>query len=302
MDESIQKQTILIIDDEPTIIHALSQILLPRYEVKLAKDGKSGIALARKYDIDLILLDIVMPNMSGFDVLIALKESSRTRDIPIILVTGSDSVESEEMGLSLGAVDFIRKPFAAAIVTLRVGLHLRLINQMRTIERFSLTDGLTEINNRRYYEQQLKAEWSRAIRKKTCLSLLMLDIDFFKLYNDKYGHLCGDLCLKTTAGVLKDSVNRGDDRVFRWGGEEFAVILPETPQEGAKAVAEKIRMTIAATPIPIGKENTYVTASIGVSTVFPSLESIVDDFCKVLDEALYSAKQNGRNRVEAMNM
>ena len=302
MTDNIRKQTILIIDDEPIVIRALSDILLSKYEVKLARDGKTGLELAQKFGIDLILLDVVMPDMSGFDVLVALKTSEKTISIPVIFITGSSSIESEERGLSLGAVDYIRKPFAPAIVNLRVGLHLQLINQMRIIERFSLTDGLTEISNRRFYEQQLKSEWGRAIRNKACLSLLMLDIDYFKLFNDKLGHLCGDLCLKTIAGIIRDTVKRGTDFVFRWGGEEFAVILPDTPQEGAKNVAEQIRSNIAETPIPVGEEDVYVTVSIGLSTIIPDTESSMEAFCGILDNALYAAKQNGRNRVEVINL
>lgn len=302
MSDSVQEQTILIIDDSPMIISFLSRILMPKYNLRIAKDGEAGLELARNHDIDLILLDLTMPGISGFDVLAALKGCETTRAIPVIIITGSESSADEELGLTLGAVDYIRKPFLETIVILRVSLHLQLISQMRIIEKFSLTDGLTGIHNRRYFDQQLEAEWSRAIRNGTCLSLLMLDIDRFKLFNDSHGHFGGDLCLKTVARVLKDSVKRKTDFVFRWGGEEFTVLLPDTHAEGVKLIAEQIRSNVAEAPISLAEDKTvYVTVSIGASTVFPKSADNLGDFCKLADDALYEAKENGRNHVVAYN-
>jgi diguanylate cyclase (GGDEF)-like protein len=295
------KKIILIIDDDPLILGALSNILLTGYHVKVARDGATGLVLADKYDVDLIILDIVMKHMSGYEVLEKLRTNERTKNIPIIFITEREDRKEEIKALSSGAVDFIRKPIVPEVVNLRVGLHMKLIKQMRIIERFSLTDGLTGVNNRRCFNQQFESEWNRAARNGLPISLLMADIDCFKAFNDKHGHLNGDLALKTIASVLVKTVLRGTDYVFRWGGEEFAVILPETPVEGAAIVAEKIRQNIEATPIAIANETVYVTISIGASAIVPkpgTYPSGSSEFTESIDKALYSAKRNGRNRVE----
>jgi len=298
-----EQSCVLIIDDDPLMLGALSSILSPHYLIKAARSGETGLLLTEKYDIDLILLDLVMKGMSGYEVLEKLKANEKTKHIPVIFITGSDSQTDEKKALENGAVDFIRKPFEASIVTLRVGIHLKLLNQMRTIERFSLTDGLTSVNNRRCFDKQIELEWNRAARNSSWISLLMLDIDNFKQFNDTYGHMNGDIALKTVANTLKETVQRGTDYVFRWGGEEFAAILPETPIEGAKIVAEKIRTCINETPIVICNKQVDVTISVGASSIIPkpgSYPFTIEKFCDVVDRSLYKAKQLGRNRVQAI--
>ena len=173
---------------------------------------------------------------------------------------------------------------------------------MKIIESFSLTDGLTGVNNRRSFEQIIKAEWNRAKRAKEWLGILILDIDKFKQFNDKYGHLAGDTCLKTVAGVMQKTVTRGNDFVFRWGGEEFAVLLPCSSLEGTVTVAERILENIAATPVQCGCETIFVTSSIGAGAIIPPADAdyseAFGEFFSNLDKALYRAKMNGRNRVE----
>ena len=296
-----EKKIVLIIDDDPLMLGALSTILLPSYHVKAARDGATGLVLAHKYDVDLILLDVVMKNMNGYEVLSELKENESTKDIPVIFITGRDSTGEEVKALSSGAVDYIRKPIVPEVVTLRVGIHMQLLDQMRIIERFSLTDGLTGISNRRSFDRQLEAEWNRAARNGAPMSMLMMDVDFFKNFNDTYGHLNGDYALKTVANILVNAVKRGTDYVFRWGGEEFAVIMPETPIEGAIKVAERIRKNVANTPIIMGGEYVQITLSIGASTITPEPASYpwaAADFSEKVDSLLYKAKRNGRNRVE----
>jgi diguanylate cyclase (GGDEF)-like protein len=295
------KKIILVIDDDPLMLGALTSILSPVYHVKAARDGSTGLVLANKYDVDLILLDVVMKNMSGYEVLDALKENDKTKETPVIFITGREGTGEEAKALSSGAVDYIRKPVVPEIVLLRVGIHMQLLMQMRIIERFSLTDGLTGANNRRCFDQQLEVEWNRAARNGAPLSMLMLDIDHFKKFNDTYGHLNGDHALKTVASVLTSTIKRGSDYVFRWGGEEFAVLLPETPINGATKVAEKIRKNISAEPIVMGKDTVHITTSIGVSSIIPNPATYpwgAAEFCEGLDKALYRAKENGRNRVE----
>jgi len=297
------KQCILLIDDDPAQLMALGRILSPQYEVKMAKSGAAGIDLAGKQSIDLILLDLIMQDMSGFEALLRLKENSQTKDLPVILISDSLSSEDEAKGLALGAVDYIRKPYTEIIVNLRVKIHLQLITQMKTIKNLSLTDGLTGINNQRSFEQILKSTWSYARRAKGCFSVLMLDIDSFKLFNDKYGLLNGDICLKHVVGTIENSLARGSDTIYRWDGAKFAILLPATPLDGAMIVAERIRENIASAPIHLGGEPVFVTVSIGVSAIAPAdikknFDEGYEDFCMDLDKALYAAKENGRNRIE----
>ena len=303
MNEENQKQCILVIDDDPMQLMILGHILSPHYDVKMTKSGEAGLKLAAKYNVDLILLDLVMQDMSGFDVLSLLKATEETKHIPVIFITGSVSNEDEAKGLALGAVDYIRKPFTEVVVGLRVKIHLQLITQMRTIENLSLTDGLTGIYNRRSFDQMIKSVWSHAKRADEFFSVLMLDIDKFKQFNDTHGHLNGDICLKTIATTIQKTLERKSDNVYRWGGEEFAVILPYTPIDGAMIIAERIREKLAATPIQIDNEVVFVTVSIGAASISPSTansDTAFVDFFTNLDKALYVAKQNGRNRVERM--
>ena len=282
------------------MLSALNLILSSKYTVKSARSGETGLLIAEKYDIELIILDLVMKGMSGYDVLATLKSNDKTKDIPVIFITSSEARGDEVRALTSGAVDYIKKPFVADIVTLRVGIHLKLLEQMRTIERFSLTDGLTGVNNRRYFEQQMQKEWVRASRNGTWLSLLMIDIDHFKKFNDTYGHLNGDIALKTMSQVLTSSVQRGSDYVFRWGGEEFAIILPDTPIEGTRLVGEKIRANVQSTPVICGNDSINITVSLGASSIIPTpsnCPNTTTEFIGEVDKALYKAKSLGRNRV-----
>ncbi|MCL2520869.1 MAG: diguanylate cyclase [Spirochaetaceae bacterium] len=297
-----KKQCILIIDDSPVQLAVLGHILAPSYDVMLAKNGELGLKLAEENNIDLILLDLIMEGMSGFEVLVKFKESAKTRAIPVIFVTGSDNIEDEQKGLQLGAVDYIRKPFIEEIVILRVGLQLKLINQMKTIENFSLTDSLTGICNRHSFNKTIQEMWLTAAERHEPLSMLVLDIDKFKNFNDKHGHLNGDICLKTVAQAIQSYVDGGKGHAFRWGGEEFVILLPATEIDKALTIAEEVREKIAATPIQLREETCFVTGSIGAGSIKPTANLSFDDgfnkFYTNIDEALYQAKENGRNRVE----
>ena len=297
---SCKKPCILIIDDSPLGLRATSNILSPMYEVKSASGGREGIEIAKETKVDLILLDLNMPGMSGFEVLCELKDTEKTADIPVIIITASESSNDEVRGLALGASDFIRKPIDA-VVSFRVGMCLQLISQMKMIEKFGLVDGVTGINNRRSFDQTIKTEWIHALRNKTCIGLMMIDIDKFKQFNDEYGHINGDLCLQNISQVMVNTVLRGNDSVFRWGGEEFAVILPATPLDGVFEVAERVRRNVEETEIYLNDIITRVTVSIGVGSITPTspfdASSEYDDFCEKIDKALYKAKKEGRNRV-----
>ena len=294
-----EKQSILVIEDSPIQIKVLSHILSSTYDVRVATSGKKGILLAQKYSIDLILLDIIMDDMTGFEVLDTLKKSERTKNIPVIFISSMDTSEDEVRGLSAGAVDYITKPFTNEVVQLRVGLHMKLIEQMRTIENLSLYDSLTGIRNRRSFNLTMQEEWEKAVDNGHSISMIMLDIDRFKLFNDKYGHLCGDICLKAVAHALK--ITRNNDLVFRWGGEEFAVLLPNTSLIDAERLAERLREAVAATPIEYKPGlTTTVTISLGAGEIFPQTTDTPELFCAEVDRALYKAKENGRNRVETI--
>jgi len=300
---SEQKQCILIIDDSPMQLVALENILAPLYDTKLAKTGAEGVRIAQSTNIDLILLDLVLPDESGFDVLRQLKQSKDTMDIPVIFVTGRVSCEDEATGLNIGAVDYIRKPFTDVVVKLRVEIHLRIVAQMKFIENISLTDGLTGISNRRSFDNVVRSTWNHARRTNDCFGMLMLDIDKFKIFNETYGHLNGDICLKTVASTMSKSLTRGTDSVYRWGGEEFVIILPSTDLEGSMLVAERVRENIENTAIDLGNETTSVTISTGAGSIAPNnmdFDTHFLGFSTKVNQALFQAKNNGRNRVESI--
>jgi len=292
------KNKILIVDDDRSNIMALNHILKPSYSTHVAINGKTAIEIAGQYAPDLILLDIVMPDMDGFEVLAELKRGNSLSRIPVIVITSLDSMEDEEAGFFLGAVDYITKPFRAPIVKARVKTHLRMVEYVREIERFGMIDTLTGLPNRRNFDERIGIEWNRAAREKEPLSVLMIDADNFKGYNDKYGHMQGDVLLYTIAEIFTKTVKRAGDFVARWGGEEFAVLLPNTDRDGAATVAEQIRANIENAAIAHHDgTTTTVTVSIGVNTEFPADGKTINDFIVKADNMLYSAKAAGKNRV-----
>ncbi len=292
------KFSILIVDDEKTNLDVLNHILKNEYTIYVAKSGEMAIKRAVDDRPDLILLDILMPDMSGYEVLKELKENDVTRDIPVIFITGLASAADEEKGFLLGAVDYITKPFNNAIVKSRVRTHLKTVQQMRTIERMGMIDALTEIPNRRSFDEKISVEWKRAIREGETISILSVDADCFKQYNDTYGHLQGDILLQTLAKVFVSVLKRPTDFVARVGGEEFEIILPSTELKGAANIAEEIRQGVEKMEIPsMGNDATNITVSIGVAARKPKNG---DDYIELLDEAdreLYRAKNQGRNCV-----
>ncbi|MCL2219690.1 MAG: diguanylate cyclase [Chitinispirillia bacterium] len=292
------KTKILIVDDERSNIVALNHILKPTYATLVAINGESAIEIARQALPDLILLDIIMPDMTGFEVLADLKRESALRKIPVIIITALDSTEDEETGFYLGAVDYITKPFRDPIVRARVKTHLRMAEYTREIERFGMMDPLTGLPNRRSLDARVNVEWGRSVREKEPLSAFMIDVDNFKAYNDKYGHMQGDVLLQTVAAVFSKTVRRSGDFVARWGGEEFTILLPNTDKDAAISIAEQIRANVEGTIVhrPNG-ESTNVTVSIGVNTREPGIESTVSEFLVRADNLLYAAKREGKNRV-----
>lgn len=301
MNENRVLSSVLVVDDDRSNLDVLAHILKPLYTVQVAKSGMGALKRAHELQPDLILLDIVMPDMNGFEVLAELKAADETRHIPVIFITGLNHVEDEEKGFLLGAVDYIVKPFKTAIVKARVRTHLRIVRQMRTIEKLCLIDALTDIPNRRSLDRQLEIEWGRAMRNQTPLSLLVLDVDRFKNFNDTYGHPQGDVLLQYLAQLLSSSLKRPADFTARMGGEEFAVLLPDTHVEGAQTLAEEIRIKTEAMRIPYLDDTPElsVTVSIGVACLVPGPGDTLDRLVADADNALYAAKKAGRNRVSA---
>ena len=293
-----EKNSVLIIDDQETTITVLTNILNNEYIIYSAGNGRSGIAAAKKYSPDIILLDVLMFDMDGFEVITELKKSDETKDIPVIFITNLVNYADEEKGLALGAVDYIAKPFSPAIVKLRLRNQIKIITHMHTIEKYSMFDQLTEIPNRRSFDMQIKKEWARAHREKTMFSILMIDLDNFKKYNDSYGHLQGDKALKEVVNVFLKVLKRPGDFAARWGGEEFVILLPCTDSKGAYEIAEQIRKGVQSTDIPLDSHvNTMITVSIGINTQEYGQNSTINEFTDNADKALYSAKNKGRNQV-----
>lgn len=293
-----EKMRILIVDDERSNITILNHILKPAYSTLVAIDGKTAIEIARQTMPDLILLDIVMPDLSGYEVLTILKRDEAMCRIPVMIITALDSADDEEKGLNLGAADYITKPFHDTVVKARVKTHLKMVEYIREIERFGMTDMLTGLPNKRSFNERITAEWSRAKREKEPLSILMIDLDDFKAYNDTYGHLQGDVILANVADIFRSVVKRNGDFVCRWGGEEFAILLPNTDLDSAFFVAENIRKAMEKMAVAtIDGKMTSVTVSIGVNCEVPLVNGEFSEFIAKADGLLYAAKKGGKNQV-----
>ena len=297
-----KKRSVLIIDDSQLDVSVLKQILDQDYIVTSAKDGREGLEVAKKLLPDVIVLDIIMPEMDGFEVIKVLKRDEQLKAIPVIFITGLTNVKEEETGLVLGGSDFILKPFSPEIVKLRVGIQVRLLDYISKIEHISMRCSMTGIPNRRSFDERLAMEWKRARRANHSMSILMIDIDHFKKYNDTYGHLNGDLVLQVIAKTIMKVILRPGDFAARWGGEEFIVLLPETDLDGALNVAERLRSSVEDTEICLcDGQITKTTVSVGVNTHIPSGGCVVSDFINSADDALYAAKAKGRNQVCSYN-
>ena len=292
------KNSILIIDDSDLNITVLSRILEANYTVHIAKDGFEGVNAAKTLLPDLILLDIVMPEIDGFETIAALKTLEQTKEIPVIFITGLATVENEVKGLLLGGTDYITKPFSEAIVKLRVANQISLSNYKRAIENLTIFDSLTGIPGKLNFEARMPVEWRRAIREKTQLSLLMSDIDDFSSYNEKYGHPQGDKLLKTIAGIMSQKLLLPNDFAARIKGGTFAVLLHDIGRDGAVAVAESIRTTISNTKFTQADgEEISVHLSTGIDTRLPTSANYLADFLRYAEDAMANAKSQGGNSV-----
>ncbi|HYY15552.1 MAG TPA: diguanylate cyclase, partial [Gammaproteobacteria bacterium] len=307
------RQKILVIDDTPANIQILHAVLRNAHTIFFATSGRDGIGMAQREAPDLILLDIMMPEMDGYEVCAELKSDPRTSQIPVIFITAMGSEEDEAKGLACGAVDYITKPISPPIVQARVRSHLELKRHRDALEELThelekknrelamlaMKDGLTGLANRRSFNEVLDAEINRARRSRRYLSLILCDVDFFKSYNDHYGHVAGDGCLQAIGELLLATFKRASDLPARYGGEEFAVILPDIEPADAVQLAERLRQEMAVRNIPhaFSAAAPHVTLSFGVVGAKASRERNAAWYVNEADKALYRAKEGGRNRV-----
>ncbi|MFM2310746.1 MAG: hypothetical protein RLZZ04_22 [Cyanobacteriota bacterium] len=319
--------SILVVDDRPNNIELLTVILtLQGYRVEQAEQGNLAISSAMSRPPDIILLDISQPDMDSFEVCQKLKADPHTQDIPIIFISAVNETNRKIKAFDYGASDYITKPFQIEEVIARINsqiqisrlktelkaknAHLerellkreltekKLLNLNQQLGKLAAIDGLTQVANRRIFDEFLAREWQRAQREEHNLALIMADIDHFKLYNDNLGHHSGDFCLRRVAQAITKTVKRPADLVARYGGEEFAIILPQTSPENALQVAETIRLQIKrlALPHPESSVGDYVSLSLGVTCVIPQSRYTKKQLLITADKALYQAKKQGRDR------
>ena len=296
-----RRPKLLIVDDQAINIRLLHQLFREECEIFMATSGEQALALCRSLLPDLVLLDVIMDGMSGHEVCQQLKADPDTRDIPVIFVTAQQEETDEEYGLSLGAVDFISKPISPNIVRARVKTHITLKLQGDLLRNLAMLDGLTGIPNRRQFDDELMRQWRQGCRDNTPLSLIMLDVDYFKRYNDRYGHQAGDHCLQAIAVVLAERLGRPHDLVARYGGEEFAGVLPNTPLASAVHLADSMCSAVRELAIEhlASEVARVVTISLGVVCAIPSQTGTPQQLLEAADRQLYRAKEAGRARVAA---
>lgn len=294
-----QRPKLLIVDDQAFNIRLLHELFHEDYEVFMASDGTEAIQQCLSISPDLVLLDINMPDLSGYEVCKMLQADLRTQHIPVIFLTGQNNEEDEVKGLALGAVDFISKPVKPFQVRARVRIHLALKVQADILRSIAMIDGLTGVANRRKFDEDFQLAWRQAVRNQRELSIIMMDVDHFKRYNDRYGHQQGDGCLIAVARCLQGAVNRPYDLVARYGGEEFICMLPETGFDGAMHLAQHLCVAVRELCLPHDASDSagHVTLSMGVASTKVQNEQQSAAFLQCADQQLYLAKQSGRNRV-----
>jgi diguanylate cyclase (GGDEF)-like protein len=325
--ENSDHSIILIVDDTPANLAVLSDCFDEAgFEVWVARDGASALRKIEFERPDLILLDVLMPRMDGFETCQLLKQDPAMANVPVIFMTALADIENRIKGLSMGAVDYITKPFQIEEVLVRVTTHLKICHLTRALEqknrllqqeieehrrtenalqaanqelqRLAGLDSLTQIANRRRFEEYLDTEWRRHQREGQPLGLILSDIDYFKQYNDAYGHQLGDECLQQIAQTIKRQLKRPADLVARYGGEEFVIVLPNTDAAGALSVAKQIQSSISNLKLDHAKSeiSPFITLSLGVTSQIPTSNGNPKQMVALADRGLYEAKKQGRNR------
>ena len=325
---------ILIVDDQPANLLAMEGVLEGMgADLLTASSGQEALALMLKHEFAMVLLDVQMPDMDGFETAALMRGMKQTRHLPIIFVTAI-SKEDEHVfrGYDAGAVDFLFKPVNPVILRSKVEIFLKINRQQQLLEKktmeldqkveellvlkaqleeanqqleeLSRTDALTGLANRRHFKETLATEWRRALRNGQSLALIMADLDAFKSFNDTYGHLAGDDCLRKIAVALRSPLMRPSDLAARFGGEEFVILLPGTDLEGGAYLAEAIRQDVEKLAIPHVDSDTggLVTMSFGVAAVKPDATLVDLNLVCAADKALYMAKEEGKNCCVAINL
>ncbi|MCX8045223.1 MAG: diguanylate cyclase [Desulfobacterota bacterium] len=295
--------TVLVIDDNEVIRRLAKTLLTKRnYAVETAKNGQEGIEIAKRIKPQVILLDVMMPGMDGYEVCKRIKEDAEIADIPVIIVTSKTETFDRIHGLEIGAADYVMKPFDQGELLARIATQVKLKNlydelqeKNRILEEMTRKDGLTDLFNRRYFQERIAEEFSRARRYDFPMSFIMFDIDHFKEINDSYGHQAGDDVLRNLARILVNHI-RDVDVPARYGGEEFSLILPHTTLKNAVIFAERLREEVAKHPFLFHEKRIPVTISLGVAGIPDNNPSSCNELIRFADEALYRAKQAGRNR------
>lgn len=291
-------ERILIVDDSSVQATKLKYILEDDYEIIIAQTAEEGLYHAHRGGFSLILLDVVMPGMDGFTLLKKLQEEIITQSVPVILITSLSDTQDEYYGLTLGAVDYITKPFHPLIVKARVNTHIKLYNYRKQVEHQSKTDQLTGVANRRHHDDYSIVKWSEATRLKIPFSICIMDIDHFKAFNDTFGHPAGDKVIAAVAKTVSSYLQRSTDFFARYGGEEFVAFLLGDSSSKAFEHLKKIRQEVENLSIPHNPTvSRWVTVSIGGVTVIPHGENSYSSYLKIADTMLYDAKRYGRNQV-----
>lgn len=290
---------LLVVDDQRINILVLNELFREDCDVFMATSGEQALQVCRAQLPDLVLLDVQMDGIDGYEVCRRLKADAESRNIPVIFITAQGGEADEVRGLQLGAVDFIAKPINPIIVRARVQTHLTLKLQSDILRSMALLDGLTGVANRRKFDEQLLRDWRQSQREQTSLSLILVDVDHFKRYNDHYGHQAGDAALQAVARVLTSTLRRPHDLLARYGGEEFVGVLPNTGLSEAVELAERMQAGVRALNLEHSgsPEAQVVTISLGVATVVARSDLAPQALVEAADQQLYAAKQAGRARV-----
>ncbi|MFS2114583.1 diguanylate cyclase domain-containing protein [Herbaspirillum frisingense] len=293
---------VLLCDDQPINIRLANALLKGDYDIFMATSGMQAIEQCEKVQPDLILMDVNMPGLNGYETCERLKQNTATLGIPVIFLTGLNSEEDEARGFDVGGVDFISKPIHGTVLKARVLTHLTLKLQSDFYRNIAVTDSLTGLFNRRKFDSELAEKWELCKRSGQAISLLMIDIDYFKRYNDHYGHQAGDQCLAEVAHAIRSNFHRSYDCVARYGGEEFACILPMAGSEQAIRLAENVCQSVARLNLPHARSEVgpHVTLSIGVASITaPDPGSSPAGLIALADQNLYQAMAHGRAQVYA---
>lgn len=296
-DLALQKMKILVVDDEPTNLHLMYNLFGEQHEIYVCRTGEEAITFFVDKRPDFVLMDVVMPGIGGLEACRRIKQLPGGAEAGVIFITGLADVDHETQCWEAGAVDFVTKPINPITLRRRLDSHITLRVQADQLREFAWIDGLTGVKNRRYFDRWMSDHPLSEVGKVPA-SIIMLDVDHFKAFNDRYGHLAGDECLRRVAAAMKAQLRRPDDALCRYGGEEFACLLPGADVQTATSIAHRLIGSVRGLAIP--HENTargMVTASAGVASGSLSGPDAGGSIIERADKCLYDAKQRGRDCV-----